>query len=142
MKNNKISVADSIEVNIDGIYYEAIFSRVGKPNLEREDHGIFMLSAECELITRGSLQRLQILLDEKDNDDIIQEKDYTRTGRYIPKQATKLLMDYIDFWGGSFNNAYGNVFVLRLGSEGYIKGLLSVDMKKSFIIADYWDKKK
>jgi hypothetical protein len=143
MKKNKISVADPIiKVNIDGIDYEAIFSRVGEPDLEREDHGIFMLYAECELITCGGRQGLQILLDEKDEQDIIQEKDYTRSGRYIPKQAGKLLMDYIDFWGGSFNHACGNAFVLRLEEDGYIKGLLSVDMNKSFIIADYWDNKK
>lgn len=128
-----IKLEQELVVNINGKKYYAELADIDQPNMETEDHGFFIFSALCNF--GGGSQGIQVILDNPRYD-----KDGKFIGRFLDEHSCNFIMAYLNFWGKSFQRAYGDAFVLREDHDGYIKGLMSKDMKKSIIFSDYFPK--
>lgn len=129
-----IELEQELKVSIDGKQYFAELATVDPPDMETEDHGIFILSAICHMGSSG--QGIQVILDDPKKDD-----NGEFLGRFMDEKGGQFIKAYINFWGPytSFQKAHGDAFVLREERyNGYIRGLMSKDMKKSIIFADYF----
>lgn len=143
----EIKLQRNIQVTINNKNYFAELGYTSAPDMFTEDHGLFMFKADwsSDRDGTGSCQAISVILDDparfviKDNPELVEKKKGKRLLGIHPFNFVK---DYVKFWNnyGGFNDAHGAVYVLREEEwSGFIRGIMSTDMKRSLIIRDYWE---
>lgn len=106
-------------VNIDGVTYRAILSKVTRTHLGKEDHGIPTFFLETREVHGGAGRGI---------------------GMYDLRHEVgqKMLLQFLDFFGTSWENLVGKQFFL-LEENHAVVGLASEDGAKHFLYKDITD---
>lgn len=138
-----IDIIKPMEITIDGQLYYPKIGYVHEPDMMTDDHGIFLFQAQTDV--EGGCQGIQIILDDPNPNKLKDPLENEQKGirRRIGRgRSMELIQDYIDFFKAStFQNASGTTYILyEEKHDGYIRGLMSIDMNRVFIFKDYFDK--